>query len=658
MSRHLVTAAVAGLALLTAAPALAQGDRPNLEALSITAPGSGLAGSTIHLSATVAVSGSVASFGWSAHLTQGGAIRGSTRIGTYGPVRPGADGTVQLEQDVVLPAVPAGSYVIAIQLDPTSAITERNEYDNVAAASAATRVRVPSADVRVSSVRLLDPRRQAGETVRIQAGVTNAGESAATVTVAALLSADDAVTTSDPELGRSTISLAAGQTATVELEGTLPAPLSTGDYVIGVLADPELSLPEANELDNLGLAADPLNVFSGTLELRTADLPGGTVFIPYFAKLDARGGDGHFTYAIAAGRLPAGLTLDATTGEISGTPTQSGAIQLDLVVQSGGLTDLATYTVIVSESGVELTIVTPSLEGATLGLAYEETLTVAGGEPPYRWDLRSGFLPPGLDLGNDGRIRGVPSQEGRYTFHVGVSDALGGAVTAELSIEVDAPNVAVLSGALDDLPVGEPVSIQLEVTGGKPPYTWTALSSPPPGLTVTEDGVVSGTPSELGRFAVRVRVTDGSRIGGSDTALVQIDVVDAGEFAITTTELPELEVREQLDVTLELAGGRAPFTWRIAPGSSLPEGFRLEQDEDGQARLFGASIRPVVQPFTVQVEDAFGREREALLVIQADFRGGVETGGCRCSTPSSSDSAALGLLLVAGALIWMRRRSA
>ncbi|MFC1661569.1 putative Ig domain-containing protein, partial [Gemmatimonadota bacterium] len=74
-----------------------------------------------------------------------------------------------------------------------------------------------------------------------------------------------------------------------------------------------------------GLTAD--------LAITTASLPNGTVDTAYSQTLAATGGSGGYTWSLASGTLPAGLTLNASTGEISGSPTtvetQSFTVQVD-----------------------------------------------------------------------------------------------------------------------------------------------------------------------------------------------------------------------------------------------------------------------------------------------------------------------------------------
>lgn len=69
-----------------------------------------------------------------------------------------------------------------------------------------------------------------------------------------------------------------------------------------------------------------LTVVPNAVEIVTATLPGARVGTAYAQTLDGRGGRAPYTWSIAAGgSLPAGLTLDPASGEISGTPTTAGS---------------------------------------------------------------------------------------------------------------------------------------------------------------------------------------------------------------------------------------------------------------------------------------------------------------------------------------------
>ncbi len=72
------------------------------------------------------------------------------------------------------------------------------------------------------------------------------------------------------------------------------------------------------------------------LSIKTASLPPATAGADYRARLSAAGGVGPNTWSVSAGSLPAGLTLNASTGEISGTPTTRGTFSFTITVSATG----------------------------------------------------------------------------------------------------------------------------------------------------------------------------------------------------------------------------------------------------------------------------------------------------------------------------------
>jgi len=66
------------------------------------------------------------------------------------------------------------------------------------------------------------------------------------------------------------------------------------------------------------------------LAITTASLPGGSIGSPYSATLQATGGTTPYSWAITTGALPIGLTLNSSTGVISGTPTAAGTASLSV----------------------------------------------------------------------------------------------------------------------------------------------------------------------------------------------------------------------------------------------------------------------------------------------------------------------------------------
>ncbi len=70
-----------------------------------------------------------------------------------------------------------------------------------------------------------------------------------------------------------------------------------------------------------------------------------------------------------------------------------------------------------------LTITTTFAPDGEMGVVYSTSLQASGGTPPYYWSLKSGALPNGLTLNDNGEIQGTPTAIGTFTFTVRVADS-------------------------------------------------------------------------------------------------------------------------------------------------------------------------------------------------------------------------------------------
>ena len=73
------------------------------------------------------------------------------------------------------------------------------------------------------------------------------------------------------------------------------------------------------------------------LAVASTSLPAGMVGSSYNTTLKASGGAGTYTWTLQSGSLPAGLTLNASTGVISGTPTAAGTSNFTVAVSEPDL---------------------------------------------------------------------------------------------------------------------------------------------------------------------------------------------------------------------------------------------------------------------------------------------------------------------------------
>ena len=164
-----------------------------------------------------------------------------------------------------------------------------------------------------------------------------------------------------------------------------------------------------------------------------------------------------------------------------------------------------------SPAPTPLSITTSSLSSATAGSSYTATLSASGGTPPYTWSLASGQLPPGLTLSASGVISGIPITSGSFSFTPQAKDVAGNLATRPETIQV-APGVSPISSTTGSLPgatVGTAYQATLAASGGTPPYTWSVVSGQlPSGLTLSINGVISGTPNASGTFSFMAQVKD------------------------------------------------------------------------------------------------------------------------------------------------------
>lgn len=123
------------------------------------------------------------------------------------------------------------------------------------------------------------------------------------------------------------------------------------------------------------------------------------------------------------------------------------------------------------------------------------------------WTLHydSGMLPPGLHL--SGRvITGTPTTAGTYNFGITAADPQGNSCSMLYTISV----LRITTTTLPSYTVGTPYSYQLSVTGGGGNYGWSLESgSLPDGITLSETGLLSGTPTASnGTLSAKFSVVD------------------------------------------------------------------------------------------------------------------------------------------------------
>ncbi|HET9655924.1 MAG TPA: putative Ig domain-containing protein [Kineosporiaceae bacterium] len=179
-----------------------------------------------------------------------------------------------------------------------------------------------------------------------------------------------------------------------------------------------------NSAGNTHVVVDLLGYSSAPSTSDTASAT-GTAGTPFSLQLSAKGGVGALTWSVlpGTGSLPPGLALNATTGLLTGTPTQGGTYTF-----TAEATDTVGQTVDVSVTVTIALVLTSVKATGEVGVPYSSGAgTVTGGTAPYTWSLTAGTLASGLSLDPaTGVISGTPTAPGGGTITLQVKDGNGG----------------------------------------------------------------------------------------------------------------------------------------------------------------------------------------------------------------------------------------
>lgn len=317
---------------------------------------------------------------------------------------------------------------------------------------------------------------------------------------------------------------------------------------------------------------------SSSIKIETTSLKDASTYSAYSAALAASGA-GTIVWSIESGfSLPNGLSLDKTTGIISGTPTKTGTytFMVRASVDSSSYFDTKLLTLRVVEGSDVFVITTSKLKDATVGKTYSVTLK-AKGSGSLTWSADE--LPDGLSLSSTGKISGKPTESGTYNPSFTVTNGTD-TTTSTLAIIVKdvKPKIkaSIKAGLIDTA-----YTASFTASAGTGDITWTLSGDLPNGLSFDAEKVtITGRPTEGWKGDI---IITASNSGGSTSKKCKLQI-KAIKPKFTFKNIPVATYGEPYETEAELTGSQ-PITLEV---KGLPAGLSYDYDSfDEVVRISG-----------------------------------------------------------------------
>ena len=415
---------------------------------------------------------------------------------------------------------------------------------------------------------------------------------------------------------------------TYSVSPALPSGLAIGAVAGAISGTPTAAVAAANYTitgtDSVGAqVSQTLNLLvnpalTATLAVASKTLNVGTAAVA-FTPVTPGGGTAGFTYNINP-VLPAGLALNAATGEITGTPTAAAAASYTVTIaDSANATAQQTFSLTVNGPlTANQMVASKTLTASTVAVAFTP-VAAGGGTSPYAYAV-SPTLPSGLALATTtGAVTGTPASAiSATTYTVTITDSVTATANSTFSLTVSPALTSTLAVATKVLTKDTAAVAFTPVTiaGGTTPVGFAVSPALPAGLALNPaTGEITGTPTAASAVA-NYTVTATDIVGATTNRIFSLTVnavlapvagqtisskaLTAGTAALAFTPLP-------------LSGGSTPFAYTVTP--ALPAGLTLNATSgaiSGTATSAAASANYIITG--TDAAGAFVNQTLALLV--------------------------------------------
>jgi hypothetical protein len=265
----------------------------------------------------------------------------------------------------------------------------------------------------------------------------------------------------------------------------------------------------------------------------------------------------------SASALPSGLSINPTSGAITGTPDTNQAVSTTVSIDDGyGGADSETFSFTIANTAPVLAAFGEQASTSGVAVSLSPSASDVNGDT-LSWSATD--LPSGLSIDpNSGAITGTPDTVAGYTTIISVADGLGGTDSESVTWNVVAGNSAPMVSPIADRVaiIDEAVSFTPTASDANGDTISYAASGLPAGLAINAGtGAITGTPSSLGTYNVTITVADpddaesstafvwtiseaAAATQGDDNEISSTPSADA-----TITPMIDSNVREMFDIT-------------------------------------------------------------------------------------------------------------
>jgi hypothetical protein len=444
---------------------------------------------------------------------------------------------------------------------------------------------------------------EANETFTVGlSGATNATIAAATGT-GTITNDDVPVTVNPPTIPNGTVAVAYSQTLTASggvapytfavTAGALPAgltlssggalsgtPTAGGSFNFTVSATDSSGAPGPFA----GVLAYTLVVNAPTLALPATPLAGGTLNAAYSAAITpASGGTSPYAYAVTAGALPGGLSLNTATGAMTGTPSALGTFNFSITATDSS-TGTGPYT---ASQSYAITVIdlAPIANASLLTVAYGAAATnvplnISGGTPVSVAVVTAPTNGSAIASGAAISYQPTAGFAGSDSFTYTATNSGGTSAPATVTVTVSDPVITITPSGGFAASVGVAYTQTFTWNGGAPPWSSYQITNLPAGLSITgttaNSATVAGTPTQAGSFTLNASATDSSTGSGPFSVGQAFTLTVAAPTLTLTPAGPNLSGTYLTAFTqaFSAGGGIGPYTYAITAGA-LPAGLSL-----------------------------------------------------------------------------------